>query len=445
MASDYIKQEWVDNDPTKPVSAERLGYIEDGLEDHSHPGEAGGIGPEGPEGPAGPPGADGADGAVGPEGPEGPEGPAGPPGADGTGGGGAAGPATMKALVVNLSGADYMGMTGTVDGLLWERLAGPWPGGSNTASATHHLLAHNGTEWMQVNNTGNGITAVATSVDGIFWEYHPSPLGPDLLGNDLGVAKAVCWDATNSRWLVFGTLNDGTSEVVTSSGDGGATWSTPVVLSDQFANIEITDAFEHAGVIIAITGQVGSYYDPDSGISRTVFRSTDGGATWAIAGLTDPGDGNGPPDYNLSNAWRVVYLNDRWFVLTDNGSGVGIYTSVDDGLTWQQITSTSNLGYRNIGWDGTKYLAGSENGSGDNVLLESTDGETWTGVADPGLSVINNGSATAPRRFAWIGDRFIALGPAYGVMSYDGHIWSPVHIPLADALVTHVGVIVGAL
>lgn len=45
MASDYLKQTWA-NGPSggTPLSATRLAYIEDGIEDHTHPGEGGGPG-----------------------------------------------------------------------------------------------------------------------------------------------------------------------------------------------------------------------------------------------------------------------------------------------------------------------------------------------------------------------------------------------------------------
>lgn len=83
----YEKQTWKNDDPSTPLSAARLGHIEDGIANVELT-----PGPEGPEGPAGPAGAAGAkgdtgpagaDGAKGTKGDKGEPGPAGADGADG--------------------------------------------------------------------------------------------------------------------------------------------------------------------------------------------------------------------------------------------------------------------------------------------------------------------------------------------------------------------------
>lgn len=83
----YEKQTWKNDDPSTPLSADRLNHIEDGIANVELT-----PGPEGPQGPAGPAGADGAKGAKGDAGPagadgakgaKGDKGDTGPAGADG--------------------------------------------------------------------------------------------------------------------------------------------------------------------------------------------------------------------------------------------------------------------------------------------------------------------------------------------------------------------------
>lgn len=74
----YTPQEWRNDDPTTPLSADRLNHIEQGIA---------GIelleGPRGPKGDKGDPGTPGADGADGDDGAKGAKGDPGTPGADG--------------------------------------------------------------------------------------------------------------------------------------------------------------------------------------------------------------------------------------------------------------------------------------------------------------------------------------------------------------------------
>ena len=71
----YTPQEWRNDDPTTPLSADRLNHIEQGI-----------AGIELLEGPQGPPGDPGPQGEQGPPGDKGDPGEQGPPGADGADG-----------------------------------------------------------------------------------------------------------------------------------------------------------------------------------------------------------------------------------------------------------------------------------------------------------------------------------------------------------------------
>lgn len=58
----YEKQEWRDDDPETPLSAERLKHIEDGIADKAAKGDPGKDGAPGKDGKPGTDGDDGADG-----------------------------------------------------------------------------------------------------------------------------------------------------------------------------------------------------------------------------------------------------------------------------------------------------------------------------------------------------------------------------------------------
>ncbi len=123
------------------------------------------------------------------------------------------------------------------------------------------------------------------------------------------------------------------------STDGGAHW-TPIGLADtqQIGRI-LVDPRDPKVLLVAALGRP---YGPNA--QRGVFRSTDGGATWtrtlfkdADTGAIDLAYKPGDPDTVYAALWQT--RRPPWNVYPpSNGPGGGLYKSTDGGRTWAPIT-----------------------------------------------------------------------------------------------------------
>ena len=178
-----------------------------------------------------------------------------------------------------------------------------------------------------------------------------------------------------------------TGDGIYKSTDAGKTW-THLGLRDgqQIPDIAI-DPRDPNRVFVAVLGHP---YGPNA--ERGIFRSTDGGATFARVLYKDENTGGmqvmiDPSDSNVvyADMWEArqgPWENGQW-----SGPGSGFYKSTDGGTTWRQVTNglppSAELG--RIGFDvsrsdakrlyaivGAKTLGG---------LYRSEDaGESWTRV-----------------------------------------------------------------
>lgn len=117
--------------------------------------------------------------------------------------------------------------------------------------------------------------------------------------------------------------------------DGGASWDSVTVIRGALEEPSLSDiAFDDEGK----TGlAVGFSYDPETEPSSgyAIFRTTNGGSTW-VAQATFPVLSSFP-SFDI-----VTYAgNGKWFV----GGGARFMRSVDNGVTWQSVTSP------NFPWD----------------------------------------------------------------------------------------------
>jgi photosystem II stability/assembly factor-like uncharacterized protein len=149
------------------------------------------------------------------------------------------------------------------------------------------------------------------------------------------------------------------------------------------------------------------FYTPQDG----VFRSTDGGATFAKT--SNP----------LPNRWNAIlkatpgHARDLWFAA---GTGGGLYHSTDGGTTWTQVTgisAASNVGFGKAksGDYPTLFVAGSVAGS--TGIFRSTDkGVTWEKVVDYPLGIFDTIDALDGDKdiFGQVYVCFTSAGFAYG-------------------------------
>jgi hypothetical protein len=156
--------------------------------------------------------------------------------------------------------------------------------------------------------------------------------------------------------------------------NGGTSWAP---ISDAISVLGATDVgFDpaNANIMYLVTGdgEAGDAY------STGVYKSIDGGATWAATGALWTGTGN------LSTARTtlskiIIHPTDGSILV---GGSAGIYRSINGGTSW---TKTSALSVRDLefkpGTPSTVYAGGYS----ANIFLRSTDGGVTWATAGTGL------------------------------------------------------------
>jgi photosystem II stability/assembly factor-like uncharacterized protein len=166
------------------------------------------------------------------------------------------------------------------------------------------------------------------------------------------------------------------------STDGGKTWAhLGLAQTSQIARV-LLDPRDSKRVIVAALG------DPfrDS-TERGIFRSTDGGKTWAKTLYAGPAVGASDlamdpknPDVLYAGLWR--FRRSAWS-LTSGGADDGIYKSADGGVTWKRVAGnglpagmTGRIALAVAPSDAKRIYAIVE--SHDGLLWRSDDaGATW--------------------------------------------------------------------
>ena len=218
-------------------------------------------------------------------------------------------------------------------GLHWRSI-GPFRGG-RTVGATG-VPGHPNTFFIGVNNGGVWKTDDA----GRTWM-------PVFDAESTGSIGAVAVAPSDPNTIYAGSgeglqrpdlsVGDG----IYKSTDGGATWAHLGLRDGQQIPAVIVDPHDPNRVFAAVLGHP---YGPNT--ERGVFRSTDGGKTWERVLYKDENTGAFDVVFDPSNAQTVfaVLWSGRqapWeiggsFVLSANN---GLYKSTDGGTTWRQITA----------------------------------------------------------------------------------------------------------
>lgn len=157
---------------------------------------------------------------------------------------------------------------------------------------------------------------------------------------------AVDW-AKNVIWVGTGEVNSSRSSYAGAgmyrSGDGGKTWENRGLSETHHIGRVLLHPKNPENVLVAALGHL---YSPNR--ERGIFKTTDGGKTWrntlfinentgAVDLIRDPSN----PDI----LWAATWERDRraW-MFRGNGEGTGIYKSTDGGETWA-LVSGGNSGF----------------------------------------------------------------------------------------------------
>lgn len=152
-----------------------------------------------------------------------------------------------------------------------------------------------------------------------------------------------------------------------------------------------------------------------AGSNGEIYRTTDGGATWASAtlGFTK----------SSSLTWRsLAYWGGVFVAVGYDGSTQRISRSTDVGENWSAFVSHSITG--NLvavgAYDGT-FIAGDDTG---NIYRSTDDGASWGSPIATGLSIISEGETIAHNKTNWV---VAGTASGSGKMAYstnDGVTWA---------------------
>lgn len=130
--------------------------------------------------------------------------------------------------------------------------------------------------------------------------------------------------------------------------DGGKSWQKVLFVDDRTGATDLAVDPAAPDTVFAALWQVRgypwqSYFIPNVGPGSGIFKSTDGGKTWARL------SGHGLPEAPVGRIGLAVAPGSRGarvYATIDGGTGSrasGLYRSDDAGATWQQVNSTASL------------------------------------------------------------------------------------------------------
>lgn len=247
-------------------------------------------------------------------------------------------------LFLRGSGNSVTGIQTSVDGLIWTTRTTPNLGTIISG------IAYGAEIYVAVHQTaGVTTTAVMTSPDGITWTTRTTPSAA------VGFAGIIF---AGGQFVIFGQSG-------VSISDDGITWSAMITIASPVAGSWSRIAYdaEHEKYII-ITSSGNDY-----------LVSSDAENWYHAPSMGDFTD----------NPIDIVYGNGTLLICGNSGN---FAISKDGGDTWEKITSSiiPNFGWTALGYGGGVFIASAldgdpDNGDGDTIAV-SSDGRQWSAVME---------------------------------------------------------------
>ncbi|HEY7889296.1 MAG TPA: hypothetical protein VIC29_13835 [Steroidobacteraceae bacterium] len=209
------------------------------------------------------------------------------------------------------------------------------------------------------------------------------------------------------------------------STDGGKSWVHALAINDDTGVVDLAADPTHPGLLYAAAWQMRarpwmSYFEPPAGPGSAIYRSTDGGATWARLA------GNGWPHGTLGRIGLAVAhtaQGTRVYATVASESEGGVWRSDDGGDHWQRVnTDQGTFG----NWYFSRITVDPRNpdtlySAGQSIRRSRDGGKTWT--------VIKGAPGGDDYHFLWINpqhpDHWITASDQGAVITVDdGRTWS---------------------
>ena len=206
--------------------------------------------------------------------------------------------------------------------------------------------------------TTEGIQPLTAGIEPSQWTW----IGPGNIG---GRIRAILIHPITPNRMWVGSVSGG----IWTTANGGTSWS-PV--NDFMASLSVTTMVmspSDTNVLYAGTGE--GFFNSDAVRGAGVFKSVDGGVTWAQL---------------ASTANSSFYIVNRLAISPNGGTllaatNSGIFRSVDAGASWIQITATRTLDIDFHPTDNLQAIAGLDNGTASYSV---NGGVSWTATASFG-------------------------------------------------------------